>query len=213
MVEGVLVDCGQFVHATLCPAHLKLLQYLLFGGARSSVILDVGFGDFGDPVGGLQELDPAGVFERQRRLAAEELLANPARTRRRLESALAALRYFLVALHGEPRLFENVAVDVVPFGECALSERRLLGRFEGGVAGFLRVGVGGRGGRRFLCGALLLLDALRVLPDDLSVDLIALAERELLGVRGWPRVARQEVLGVLRLPPPNGGLDHPSPSK
>ncbi len=72
----------------------------------------------------------------------------------------------------------------MPFGECAMTEGRLLGKLMGGEADFLWVRMGGVGGRGLLLSASLLFDAVCILFYCLCVDGVVLIEYELLLVSG-----------------------------
>ena len=137
------------------------------------------------------------------------MLADAPRTRRLLERPIAALDYFFVVAHGKPRPFEYFAVDVMPFAESAMAEGRLFGQLRGGRAYFLWIGVGRDCGWGLFLGRLLLVDAVGIFPYGRCVDLVVLAEGELLLVRGRPGAARQEVPRVGCVLPADRRLDHP----
>jgi hypothetical protein len=157
----------------------------------------------------LQQFDPARVLQRKRGLTVDQLLTDAARTRRSFERAIAAFHYLFVVLHGKPRFFQNLTVDVMFFAECTMAEGRLLRVLMGGKADFLWVWVGGICRRGLFLGTLLLLDAVRIFLYDFGIDGVVLAEGELLMMRGGFGIAREEVLGVGNVLAADGRLDHP----
>lgn len=84
----MLIYDRELVHAAFGTTLLEFIHDFLFGRApcfalesSSRAVLDVGLGNLGDFVGGLHQLNAAGILQRQRRLAVDQLLADAARTR------------------------------------------------------------------------------------------------------------------------------------
>jgi hypothetical protein len=106
LVERVFIHHRQLVHASLRSAFMEFLHYFLLGGTPSlaleiatSAVLDVRLWNFADFISCLEQFDAARVFEGQRGLSVQQLLANSTGRGRLFECCLAALCYLFVILH------------------------------------------------------------------------------------------------------------------